>query len=240
MHLSKRQIRFRKGRTTMTQTTLDRGQLLHRRVLTELQWEPAVPDRKIGETVDGSVVTLTGTVETYAQKLAAGEAAHRVAGVREVVNNIHVRIPFLKELADMEVAEIVRQTLAWDVRVPHRRVQAGVEKGRVTLTGTVESWMDRLSAERAIEYLPGVRGITNCLAVEPRIVEGDMRCVIETALDRQFPDETDRVQVQVQEGVVTLWGTIPDWSEKQAVLETAGRARGARLLEDRLRILSEL
>ena len=59
-------------------------------VLRELKWDTRVEETEVGVGVNRGVVTLTGTVSSWAKKMAAQEAAHRVAGVLDVANDIQV------------------------------------------------------------------------------------------------------------------------------------------------------
>ena len=60
-------------------------------VLNQLVWDPDIDLTRIGVSARDGVVTLTGTLETYAGKLAAERIARRVYGVTAVVNDVHVR-----------------------------------------------------------------------------------------------------------------------------------------------------
>src|SRR5215471_2663704 len=84
-------------------------------VLRELKWDTRVEPSEVGVTVERGIVTLTGAVNSYGKKLAAQEAAHRVYGVSDVANDIHVRIPGHMARTDAELAEAVRSALEWDV-----------------------------------------------------------------------------------------------------------------------------
>ena len=66
---------------------------IHHDILEELSWDSRVDETEVGVEVDGGVVTLTGTVTSWAKRLAAQEAVRRVAGVRDVANGIAVKTP---------------------------------------------------------------------------------------------------------------------------------------------------
>ena len=86
--------------------------------------------------VKDGVVTLTGTVDSYFKKWAAEEAAHRVAGVKAVANDIEVRLT--SERTDADIAAAVARALEWDAFIPPDKVKVTVSKGWVTLEGEVE------------------------------------------------------------------------------------------------------
>jgi osmotically-inducible protein OsmY len=144
---------------------------IHQDVLRELRWDSRVEETEVGVEVDQGVVTLTGTVASYAKKLAAQDAAHRVTGVLDVANDIHVRVPGSPGRTDTEIAQVVRRALEWDVEVPHTRITSTVADGVVTLAGEVDRLSEREDAARAMRYLEGVRGITNLIVVRPPTVQ---------------------------------------------------------------------
>ncbi|MCI0659551.1 MAG: BON domain-containing protein [Acidobacteria bacterium] len=112
---------------------------LKQEVFDELKWDTRVDETAIRVEVTEGIVTLTGMTPTYAAFRAAQTAAHRVAGVRDVVNDIHVEVPSINARSDANLARAVRQALAWDVLVPEERITTTVSKGLITLEGSVES-----------------------------------------------------------------------------------------------------
>jgi osmotically-inducible protein OsmY len=66
---------------------------IQRDVLRELAWDPRVEQAEIGVEVRHGVVTLSGTVSSWGKRVAAEEAAHRVAGVLDVANEVQVKVP---------------------------------------------------------------------------------------------------------------------------------------------------
>ena len=214
---------------------------IHQDVLRELRWDSRVEETEVGVEVDQGVVTLTGTVASYAKKLAAKEAAHRVMGVLDVANDIQVKVPGSAGRTDTEIAQAVRHALEWDVLVPHTYITSTVTDGWVTLEGPVEWLRERDDAERAVRYLQGVRGVINQIVVRPATVQPEqVRGVIEDALERRAARAAaraaDHMQVQVCDGVVTLTGRVHSYAEKRAVLGAVSHAPGVHTVTDRLRI----
>ena len=148
-------------------------------VLQELKWDSRVDATKIGVTVHEGVVKLTGQVDNYAEKLAAQDAAHRVAGALDVANDLEVAAPGHVELTDTDIAQAVRRALEWDVWVQDERIQSTVADGWVTLDGSVDLLREADDAERAIRRLEGVRGVTHKIVVTgQKISEEDVRGMI--------------------------------------------------------------
>jgi osmotically-inducible protein OsmY len=206
-------------------------------VLRELKWDPRVEETDVGVEVDQGVVTLTGTVGSYATRQAAEEAAHQVQGVLDVANDVRVQPPGSGERTDTDIAHAVRHALEWDTFVPHERIRSTVAQGHVTLDGTVQHWHQRDEAAVAVRPLAGVRGVTNLIAVQAPAGEGErVREAIEQALERRAEREAQRIQVAVRDGTVTLTGSVPSWAAKQAVLGAARFTPGVRTVDDHLRI----
>jgi osmotically-inducible protein OsmY len=206
-------------------------------VLRELSWDTRVDETDVGVEVDKGIVTLTGTVSSFAARFAAQRAAHRVAGVLDVANDIIVRAPGSPGTTDTELAQAVRHALEWDAHVPHTRITSTVSGKWVTLEGNVDLWSQREDAERAVRRLAGLVGVTDQIVVVPTRVKADeIREAIEEALERRAEREAERIQVSVTDGVVTLRGMVRSYAEKRAVIGAAGFAPGVRSVEDHLRI----
>lgn len=183
------------------------------------------------------VVVLTGTVSAWAKKLAAQEAAHRVKGVLDVVNDLEVAVPGAR--SDVEIAQAVRRALEWDVYVPHQAITSTVDGGVVTLEGTVDTFSDREDALRAVRYLDGVRSVVNRIDVRPgKVAPEKVRAAIEQALERRADREADRIQLRVDGDHVSVTGVVGSWGERLAVLGAARGTVGVRVVEDHLQVQS--
>jgi osmotically-inducible protein OsmY len=210
---------------------------LHRDVLEELRWDSRVDETEVGVEVDAGVVTLTGTVTSWAKRLAAQEAVRRVIGVLDVANDIKVKVPGSQARTDTEIAQAVRRALEWDVYVPDEKIASTVADGWVTLEGAVDSWSQRADAERAVRNLTGVKAVINKITVTAaKPVTQDVRKAIEQALERRAEREAKRIQIDVRDGVATLTGSVHSWAERKSVVAAARFTPGVRNVEDRLRI----
>jgi osmotically-inducible protein OsmY len=222
----------------MSTLTIKSDKEIQKDVMKELDWDPQVDAVEVGVQVKDGLVTLTGNVATYVKKLAAKRAAHRVGGVLDVVNNLTVEIHDPHKRTDQDLAKAIRNTLEWHVLVPHSKIHSTVSNGHVTLEGEVDSWADQLAAECGIEHLAGVRAVDNRIEIRPkiRIDSENIRTSIEDALERQAHREADRIGVKVQDGIITLTGTVRSWTEKNAIRSVASFAPGVRGIDDRLTI----
>ncbi len=210
---------------------------LKRRILRELKWDSRISWASINVEVDEAVATLTGSVPSYAQKVAAQEAAHRVIGVLDVANDIEVNPSDGFVRSDTELARAVRSALEWDALVPDNQIQSTMSDGWVTLEGEVNYWRERSDAERAIRRLTGVVGVINKITIRKQAVNVDqLREEIEEALETRADRETERLRIEVHDGAVDLWGRVHSWQERRAVLGSISHAPGVAQVRDHLRI----
>jgi osmotically-inducible protein OsmY len=125
-------------------------------VLDELRWDPGVNAAAVGATVKDGVVTLEGTVDSFAEKWAAERAAKRLPGVKALAVALKVKLPGSSERTDADIARAAENALKWDVLIPHDRIKVTAEKGFLTLEGEVDWQFQKSAAERATLHLTGV------------------------------------------------------------------------------------
>ncbi len=207
---------------------------LQSEVMFQLGWDSRIKQTEVGVTVHKGIVTLTGTVESYAKKLAAQQAAHRVKGVLDVVNDIEVHIPGSLSRTDEEIAQAVRHALEWNVLVLADNIHSTVCNGWVTLEGNAEYYRERVDAERIISQLPGVRGVTNEIQVSLPVEPERIKFLIEDVLERRADREADRIRVKVIDNQVTLTGAVNSWEEKKAILGAVSHTPGVATVHDHL------
>lgn len=204
---------------------------LRQNVIDELDWDPSVDSAEIGVLADAGVVTLNGHVCSFPQKYRAAEIARRVRGVKAVVQEIEVLLPFAKD-KDEDVAHRAVQVLRWNVTVPTDAVKVQVNDGFVTLTGQVDWQYQRRAAEQAIRRLSGVTGVLNSITLRTRVSPGDVRKQIVSALHRNADLEAQGIVVDVVDGKVTLKGKVRAWYERDLLENAAWAAPGVQSVDD--------
>ena len=209
---------------------------LKRDVTAELAWDPAVKATAIGVAVKDGVVTLTGHLETFAEKHAAERALRRVAGVKAIALELDVKLSFDHKRSDTDIAVSAEQALKWSTLVPVEAIRLTVDHGSVTLQGEVEWDYQRRSAEKAIRPLMGVVGISNELTLRVRPRATDLSLKIRDALTRQALREAKHIQVDVDGTTVKLSGTVHSWQEREAAQGVAWSAPGVQVIVNELRV----
>ena len=202
----------------------------------ELDWDTRLDSRQVGVAVRNGVVTLSGCVDSYAQREAAEEAAQQVLGVRAVANDILVQLPEAQHRADAEIADAAASALQANVMVPNGSLHLAVADGWITLSGEVLLWHQKRAAEAALVKLPGVRGITNNILVSSSASNGDVRSRIEAAFRRRAQLDARNIVVKSEDGTVTLEGEVHSWFERQQAETAAWQAPGVSQVIDHLQV----
>ena len=210
---------------------------LRQTVSDALEFEPSVNAANIGVAVMDGVVTLSGHVPTYAEKLKAEEVVMGVRGVKAIAEEIEVRPAGAHATADDEIARRVLEVLRWNTTVPDDRVKVTVQNGWVTLAGSVEWNYQRESASRALQGLAGVRGVANTIRITPKATPSDLRNRIEQALKRQAELDALGINIELAEGSVTLRGKVHSLAERRVAEQAVWAAPGVREVRDNLSVI---
>src|SRR5512142_1859734 len=87
-------------------------------VMEELKWEPGIDHERIGVTATNGVISLSGTVRSYAEKLLAEKTVRRVKGVRAVAEDLQVRYDWMPKTSDADIAKRVADIFEWNALIP--------------------------------------------------------------------------------------------------------------------------
>jgi osmotically-inducible protein OsmY len=215
---------------------MNRDDQLRQMVIDELEWEPRIDAAHIGVACRGGIITLSGHVTSYAERMSAERAARRVRDVKALAIELDVRLPSDRKTADDEIAARAVKILKWDTIVPDERISIDVEKGVVTLAGTVEWQFQKDEAEFDIRKLGGVKMIINDIVVKPQVRVADVRDGIRRALERNADLDASRITVTVQNDKVILDGKVGAWIEREIAERAAWSAPGVAMVEDRIAI----
>jgi len=203
-------------------------------VMRQLAWDPQVDATMIAVTNKDGIVTLSGYVETYAARLAAERSARKVYGVRAVANELVVKLAEVR--IDPDIAGDALHALANRVDVPEG-ITVTVRDGHIALGGRVQWNYQRVSAERAVKYLRGVRGVFNNIVVAPVASPKDVETRISDALQRHAAIDARRVHVMAEGPRVILSGFVRSWNERDEAERAAWTAAGVSTVDNRLAVI---
>jgi osmotically-inducible protein OsmY len=207
---------------------------LQRYVTDELYWDPKVDSDAIAVSVDDGVVTLRGTVGSFREKQEAKHDAERIYGVKDVKNELDVRILNEHRRSDADLRGDVLQAMMLDSLVP-TTIDAKVDNGVVTLTGKANWQYQRDEAESVAGNLLGVMGVLDEVElIAPGPAAHDVEHSIKKAMERNAKLDAESVSVESANGTITLRGTVSSWADHDEAVAAAWAAPGVTKVKDHI------
>lgn len=193
-----------------------------------LTWDVRVDASNINVEVVNGTVTLSGTVDTYTQKLDASHIASRIKGVTDVINNLVVRPVVIK--SDLEIQDDIGAALRRDVLVDETNINVKVSNGIVILTGSVATMAEKNAAESDAWLTPGVTDVINNIVVTPAVARMDQEIEedVRASLARDTRIDIRNVDITVVDSIVYLRGTVSDFTQKWIASDIAWWTPGVR------------
>ena len=191
-----------------------------------IKWEPLLNAAEIGVTAKDGVVSLTGVVDSYAKKMEAENAAKKVIGVKALIESIEVRFPNSWSKSNGEIVIEVLKALKNNYSFPDDKVTVKVEDGWVTLEGELPWNYQKEEAKGCVNYLRGVKGVTNNIVIKAETHDTIEQKEVEAALRRSLSVNDSDIKVKVLGTKVTLSGTVNSWYQKEEAARIAWKTPG--------------
>lgn len=210
---------------------------LRRAIVEELAWDPKIDSSSIDVSADSGVVTLRGTVGSYAEKCEAGRDALRVRGIRRLQDELIVELFDECRRDDRSLRAAVLQALRSNSFVPST-IEASAEDGRVMLLGSASSHFQRAEAEHVTERIRGVRGVTNAVILVPfGPAIGDVAGSVIRAMGRSARLDATSISVSSTSGTVNLSGSVASWADHDDAILIAWNAPAVVHVVDELLVI---
>ena len=190
-------------------------------VLAELRWDPKINATQIGVGVSNGVVTLSGYVESYLEKISAEKAAKRVIVVGAIAQEIEVLLPGSSIRSDTEMARQIQSLISWSDIDPNDQIHIKVEHGFITLSGKVKAFHKKELAQQYASNMLGVTWICNLIEIESKLTGSVIKKDIQDAFTRQAIDQAQKLDITIDQNVVTIAGKVKSWSERNSAVNAA-------------------
>jgi hyperosmotically inducible protein len=193
--------------------------------------------------VEDGIVTLTGNVDVYQQKLDAAKKVRKTQNVQGVHNLIVVNG---KTVPDAQLTAQLDRKLYYDrmgYDIAFNFVTASVQDGVVTLNGETRTEVDRDSALALVDTTPGVKDVVDNAKVAPvSFFDDDIRIRAlrtiyrDPALSRYAIDPARPIRIVVDHGKLSLYGVVDTKMDKQIAGIRASQVFGAFTVQNNLEV----
>jgi len=190
----------------------------------------------IGVLVNHGTVTLNGFATSYSEKWDAVRATKRVAGVNALADDIQVKLLDGYCRTDGDIAAAAANQIRWSATVPADAVQTTVRDGWITLEGEVEWWYQKSDAEKAVENVMGVKGVSNQISIKPKLSANTIDADIKSAFERSALLDAGKIIVETSGNKVTLTGKVRNYAEKEEAERVAWAAAGVYSVDNQLNV----
>ena len=209
-------------------------------VTQKLEFDPRINSSNIIVAVKDGIVTLTGSVNTYAAKSMVENDVKSIRGVKGIAEEL--KVDFYgqqRERTDTDIARVARDALEWNVMIPDEKIQVIVEGGIITLTGEVPQNYQRESAVSAVRYLQGVKNVINRIKLKPSINPSEVRSKILNEFERNARIDASKISIEIENSKIILRGTVRSWAEHKEATKAAWSIPGIANVENLIRVSYE-
>lgn len=212
------------------------NEILQKDVQDAIKWDPLLMGTQIGVVTNNGIVTLTGTIDSYARKAVAEDVVKAVTGVKAIIEKMDVDLSSMGRNLDKNIAEGILDALDADWKIPNSIVKVKVEDGWVTLDGELHWNYQKEAAMKVVKNIAGIKGITNNISIKSTIKEVVEKQQIADAFRRNSSINDDDITIEVQGIKVVLNGTVKSWYQRDKAEQLAWNAPGILSVDNELAI----
>ena len=214
---------------------------IFKNVTQKLEFDPRINSSNIIVAVKDGIVTLTGSVNTYAAKYMAEDNVKSIRGVMGIAEELKVNLyAQQRERTDADIARVARDALDWNVMIPDEKIQVIVEGGIITLTGEVTQNYQRESAVSAVHYLQGVKNVINRIQLKPTISPSEVSSKILNEFERNARIDASKISIEIDSNKIILRGTVHSWAEHKEATKAAWSIPGVTSVENLICLVYEI
>ncbi|AWG23204.1 hypothetical protein FFWV33_17550 [Flavobacterium faecale] len=204
-------------------------------VADELAWQPIINETQLNVEVKEGVVWLRGIVSNLAEKVVAENAAKKIIGVIDVVDEIEVKIK--NNFSDEDLTEKINSDLKWNASVPQDKISVKVEQGNVFLLGSVKWAYQKSESEKCLQYIDGIKSITNTISItSENVTPTNIRENINRAFERSASIDSKKITVIIEGNTAILQGKVNSIKEKDDALVAAYLAKGITNVKNEIQV----
>ena len=185
-------------------------------ILDGLAFQPNIDETQIGVVVKDGIVTLTGLVFSYTTKTTVVKIIEKVTGVKAIAEGIKISYMYSLNKTDTKIAHAAINAIEWSASVPNDKVIVEVDNGWITLLGELERAYQKEAAKRTVEYLSGVKGVTNNITLKQRTDQPqDIKDKIDKAFKRSAMIDALGINIETTDYTIKLTGKVRSVTEKR-------------------------
>jgi osmotically-inducible protein OsmY len=209
------------------------NQDLQRDVQDAIKWDPLLKGAEIRVGAKDGLITLSGIVKSYLDKLNVETVTKSVYGVNAIIDRITVNVIDDDEISDKHIAKGVIDALKLNW-VPVDQIKVKVDKGHVTLNGELAYNFQKEAAKKAAGNVEGIKILTNNICVKAETNNELEKRVVEHALLRYSSTADQNIRVKVSGNTITLNGTVYSFYQKEEAAKIAWNAPGVSMVNNEL------
>ncbi len=213
---------------------------IKKEIVDQLYWDGRIDASDVKVEVTEGVVSLTGTVTDYTAFRAADDDAWDIPGILRLDNRLIVQYPAEVRIPeDEKIVSHIENMFWWNPSLDESKITITSENGRVKLEGSVDAYWKKLKAEEIAYSAFGVVDVTDELVVVPAedIVDEVIGEELAAALERNIYVDVDAINVKVENGKVTLSGTVENTLAFRSAVDTARHTPGVKGVINNLRLI---